>query len=97
MSEEIGFPLFHRTSRGIELTEPGRTFLYETRCVVGDVLSLSDTARRLRAAPSDTLTIGMVLTWLTIAVMALLAAGVVLGSVSAKVVRDAPCDVLVVR
>jgi DNA-binding transcriptional LysR family regulator len=27
--------------------------------VIGDVLSLSDTARRLRGAPSDTLTIGM--------------------------------------
>ena len=62
LEEEIGFPLFRRTSRGIELTEPGRTFLYETGCVVGDVLSLSDTARRLRGAPSDTLTIGMVLT-----------------------------------
>src|SRR6185503_1925297 len=54
-----GFPLFRRTSRGIELTERGRTFLYEAERVVGDVLSLSDTARRLRGAPSDTLTIGM--------------------------------------
>lgn len=32
---------------------------YEAERVVGDVLSLSDTARRLRGAPSDTLTIGM--------------------------------------
>ena len=59
LEEEIGFPLFRRTSRGIELTERGRTFLYEAERVVGDVLSLSDTARRLRGAPSDTLTIGM--------------------------------------
>jgi DNA-binding transcriptional LysR family regulator len=56
---EIGFPLFRRTPRGIELTERGRTFLYETERVIGDVLSLSDTARRLKGAPSDTLTIGM--------------------------------------
>ena len=52
LEDEIGFPLFRRTSRGIELTERGRTFLYEAERVVGDVLSLSDTARRLRGAPS---------------------------------------------
>ena len=59
LEDEICFPLFRRTSRGIELTERGRTFLYEAERVVGDVLSLSDTARKLRGAPSDTLTIGM--------------------------------------
>ena len=59
LEEEIGFSLFRRTPRGIELTEQGRTFLYEAERVVGDVLSLSDTARRLKGAPSDTLTIGM--------------------------------------
>ena len=59
LEQEIGFALFRRTSRGIELTEQGRTFLYEAERVVGDVLSLSDTARRLRGAPSDTLTIGL--------------------------------------
>jgi DNA-binding transcriptional LysR family regulator len=56
---EIGFSLFRRTPRGIEITERGRTFLYEAERVVSDVLSLSDVARRLRGAPSDTLTIGM--------------------------------------
>lgn len=59
LEEEIGFPLFARTPRGIELTERGRTFLYEAERVVGDVLSLSDTARRLKGAISDSLTIGM--------------------------------------
>jgi DNA-binding transcriptional LysR family regulator len=59
LEQQIGFALFRRTPRGIELTEPGRTFLYEAERVVGDVLSLSDTARRLKGAPSDTLTIGM--------------------------------------
>jgi DNA-binding transcriptional LysR family regulator len=59
LEEEIGFSLFRRTPRGIEVTEQGRTFLYEAERVVGDVLSLSDTARRLKGAPSDTLTIGM--------------------------------------
>jgi DNA-binding transcriptional LysR family regulator len=59
LEDEIGFPLFRRTGRGIELTERGRTFLYEAERVVGDVLSLSDTARRLRGVPADTLTLGM--------------------------------------
>jgi DNA-binding transcriptional LysR family regulator len=59
LEQEIGFPLFRRTSRGIELTERGRTFLYDAERVAGDLLSLSDTARRLRGAPSDTLTLGM--------------------------------------
>ena len=59
LEEEIGFDLFRRTSRGIEATDRGRTFLYESERVIGDLLSLSDTARRLRGAPLDTLTIGM--------------------------------------
>ena len=59
LEEEIGFELFHRTSRGIESTDRGRTFLYESERVMGDLLSLSDTARRLRGALSDTLTIAM--------------------------------------
>jgi DNA-binding transcriptional LysR family regulator len=59
LEDEIGFPLFRRTPRGVEVTERGRTFLYEAERVIGDVLSLSDTARRLRGAPSDTLTLGM--------------------------------------
>ena len=59
LEEEIGFSLFRRTPRGIEITERGRTFLYEAERVIGDVLSLSDAARRLRGAPSDTLMIGM--------------------------------------
>lgn len=59
LEDEIGFPLFRRTPRGVEVSERGRTFLYEAERVIGDVLSLSDTARRLRGAPSDTLTLGM--------------------------------------
>jgi len=59
LEDEVGFPLFRRTGRGIELTERGRTFLYEAERVAGDLLSLSDTARRLRGVPTDTLTLGM--------------------------------------
>jgi DNA-binding transcriptional LysR family regulator len=59
LEEEIGFELFRRTSGGVESTDRGRTFLYESERVMGDLLSLSETARRLRGALSDTLTIGM--------------------------------------
>jgi DNA-binding transcriptional LysR family regulator len=59
LEEEIGFELFTRTPRGIESTDRGRTFLYESERVMGDLLSLTDTARRLRGALADTLTIAM--------------------------------------
>jgi DNA-binding transcriptional LysR family regulator len=59
LEEEIGFELFRRTSRGIESTDRGRTFLYESERVMGDLLSLSDTARRLRGSLLDTVKIGM--------------------------------------
>lgn len=59
LEEEAGFPLFQRTPRGIDVTDRGRTFLYEAERIVGDVLSLADTARRLRGAAQDTFTIGM--------------------------------------
>ena len=42
LEHEIGFQLFRRTPRGIELTEPGRTFLYEAERLVGDLMSLTD-------------------------------------------------------
>jgi DNA-binding transcriptional LysR family regulator len=59
LEEEAGFPLFRRTPRGIDLTERGRTFLYEAERIASDVLSLTDTARRLRGAILDTFSIGM--------------------------------------
>lgn len=59
LEDEAGFPLFRRTPQGIEVTERGRTFLYEAERIVGDVLSLTDTARRLRGAMLDTFKIGM--------------------------------------
>lgn len=59
LESEVGFQLFQRTKRGVETTESGRTFLADAERVIADVLSLSDTARRLRGAPSDTLAIGM--------------------------------------
>ncbi len=59
LEKEVGLQLFQRTKRGVEPTESGRAFLADAERVIADVLSLSDTARRLRGAPSDTLAIGM--------------------------------------
>lgn len=59
LEESIGFSLFRRTPRGIEVTEAGRTFFYEAERVVGDFDSLGDIARRLKRAPSETFTLAM--------------------------------------
>ena len=40
LEEEIGFELFRRTSGGIQSTDRGSTFLYESERVMGDLLSL---------------------------------------------------------
>lgn len=60
LEEEIGFPLFRRGTRGIELTDAGRTFLQEAERLMGDLLNLSATARRLRGGAAETLNLGMV-------------------------------------
>jgi len=46
LEDEIGFPLFRRTPRGIEVTERGRTFLYEAERVVNAAASRCRAARR---------------------------------------------------
>lgn len=50
LEEEIGVELFRRTSGGVESTVRRRTFLQEPERVIGDLLSIPDTARRLRGA-----------------------------------------------
>ena len=50
LGDEIGFELFRRTSGGVESTDRGRTFLQESERVMGDLLGVPDTARRLRGA-----------------------------------------------
>ena len=60
LEREIGFPLFWRGTRGIELTEAGRTFLHEAERMIGYLLNLAETARRLRGDALETLNLGMV-------------------------------------
>ena len=50
LGDETGFELFRRTSGGVESTDRGRTFLQESERVMGDLLGVPDTARRLRGA-----------------------------------------------
>lgn len=59
LEDGIGFRLFRRTGRGIEPTEQGRMFLYEAERVVGDLMNLSDVARRLSGVGVEALTIGI--------------------------------------
>ena len=47
LEDEIGFSIFNRTSRGIHLTDRGRSFLHEAERVYNELLGLSDTARSL--------------------------------------------------
>jgi DNA-binding transcriptional LysR family regulator len=59
LEDEIGFRLFHRTGRGVETTERGRSFLAESDRVAQEFFGLSDTARRLNGAGFETFTLGM--------------------------------------
>lgn len=60
LESEVGFPLFWRGTRGIELTEAGRTFLHDAERMIGYLLDLAETARRLRGDGHETLNLGMV-------------------------------------
>lgn len=55
----IGFPLFRRTGRGVEVTDAGRAYLAEAQRVVGDLMSLDDVARRLKGQNQETITLGL--------------------------------------
>lgn len=55
LEEELGFRLFVRSSRGIELTEKGRILL--NSCQTG-FAQIEHQAKVLRSGPDDTLTIG---------------------------------------
>jgi DNA-binding transcriptional LysR family regulator len=56
---QIGFQLFRRTGRGVEMTELGRTFLSEAERVASDVLGLDDLARRLQGLGRDSFRLGI--------------------------------------
>lgn len=59
LEDSLGFELFVRSGRGVELTDRGRSFLYEAERVVGEVLGLADTAGRLRGAATESFSLGL--------------------------------------
>lgn len=58
LEAEIGFKLFRRTGRGVEVTHKGQTFLHRADQVVSGLLDLSDAARQLRGGPPVSFAIG---------------------------------------
>ena len=59
LERELGFPLFRRTGRGIEITESGQVFLNQAQEVMEGFLSLTNLARRLRPGPESSFSMGM--------------------------------------
>jgi LysR family hydrogen peroxide-inducible transcriptional activator len=59
LEQELGFPLFRRTGRGIKITEPGQVFLNQAQEVMDGLLSLTNLARRLRPGLTSSFSMGM--------------------------------------
>lgn len=55
---ELGFALFRRTGRGVEVTHKGQSFLHRADQVVAGLLDLSEAARQLRGGPPVSFAIG---------------------------------------
>jgi DNA-binding transcriptional LysR family regulator len=59
LEEEIGFALFSRTGRGVQLTEAGRVFLRQAEETVSSFTGLDQLARKLRRGSVSGLSMGM--------------------------------------
>lgn len=59
LEARIGFSLFRRTGRGVEVTDAGRAYLVEAQRVISDLMGLDDVARRIKGPDQLTLTIGL--------------------------------------
>jgi DNA-binding transcriptional LysR family regulator len=56
---ELGFPLFERSGRGIEVTDLGRTFIAEADRILAEVQSLTGRVERLKSLRKETVRIGL--------------------------------------
>lgn len=59
LEDELGFSLFDRSSRGVEPSINGRTFLQNADDLVMGFSALKDLARELRGSPGTTLRLGI--------------------------------------
>lgn len=60
LERTVGAPLFHRTGRGVALTELGERLLPRARALVGDALSWENAAQNDRSEPRGEVTLGVV-------------------------------------
>jgi DNA-binding transcriptional LysR family regulator len=56
---ELGFALFERSGRGVELTDLGRTFIAESERILAEVQSLTGRVERLKSLRKETVRIGL--------------------------------------
>jgi DNA-binding transcriptional LysR family regulator len=56
---ELGFALFERSGRGVELTDLGRTFIAEADRILAEVQSLTGRVERLKCFRKETVRIGL--------------------------------------
>ncbi len=59
LEARLGFSLFRRTGRGVEVTDAGRAYLAEAQRVASDLISLDDVARRIKGRDRETISVGM--------------------------------------
>ena len=74
LEQELGAKLFDRSSRGVTLTEAGRTFLEHARLVLADVERARGAVRESAAVPSGDVAIGLPTTVAQVATVPILKA-----------------------
>lgn len=60
LEKELGFPLFHRTNRHVELSDAGRLFAEEVRKILMHLEKATQSARRTHEGEIGSLTVGFV-------------------------------------
>lgn len=58
LETELGVPLFYRTKRKVELTEPGRVFIERARRILDEVREMSAASRRAHRGEAGRIVIG---------------------------------------
>ncbi len=59
LEDELGIPLFDRTSRGMQITPDGESLLERAYSILKETKELNNLARNLQSSPSGKLTIGI--------------------------------------